>query len=186
LTIIDLAAGEQPVYNEDRSILVVFNGEIFNYQELRKDLVARGHRFSTNTDTEVIVHSYEEFGMACVERFRGMFAFALYDTKQGSLFLARDRLGIKPLYYSQIGNRLVFASEVKPVLLAAGGHASPDPAAVDFFTSIGYVPGENTIFKGIKKLLPGHLLQWKPGQVAPTIEKYWEVPDGQSGPKSFD
>ncbi len=98
LTVIDLAAGEQPVYNEDRSILVMFNGEIFNYQELRQDLVARGHRFSTNTDTEVIVHSYEEFGTTCVERFRGMFAFALYDTRQGTLFLARDRLGIKPLY----------------------------------------------------------------------------------------
>jgi asparagine synthase (glutamine-hydrolysing) len=186
LTVIDLAAGEQPVYNEDKSILVVFNGEIFNYQELRRDLLARGHRFSTNTDTEVIVHAYEEFGPRCVERFRGMFAFALYDTKQGSLFIARDRLGIKPLYYSAANGRLVFASEVKPVLLAGGGYATPEPAAIDFFTSIGYVPGEDTIFKGVKKLLPGHYLQWKPGQAAPVIEKYWEVPDGQSGPRSFE
>lgn len=186
LTVIDLEAGEQPVYNEDKSILVMFNGEIFNYQELRADLIARGHRFSTNTDTEVIVHSYEEFGTRCVERFRGMFAFAIYDTKQGSLFIARDRLGIKPLYYSTAGGRLVFASEVKPVLLASGGYATPDPAAVDFFTAIGYVPGEDTMFKGVKKLLPGHFLQWKPGQLAPTIERYWEVPDGPIRPRSFD
>ncbi len=186
LTIIDLAAGEQPVYNEDRSILVVFNGEIFNYQELRRDLIARGHRFSTNTDTEVIVHSYEEFGIACVERFRGMFAFALYDTKQGSLFMARDRLGIKPLYYSMVGNRLVFASEVKPVLLARGGLARPEPAAIDFFTAVGYVPGEDTMFQGVKKLLPGHLLQWKPGQAAPRIDRYWDVPDGPARNLTFD
>lgn len=177
LTIIDLEAGEQPVYNEDRSLLVVFNGEIFNYQELRQDLIARGHRFSTQTDTEVIVHAYEEFGTACVERFRGMFAFALYDTNQGTLFIARDRLGIKPLYYSLVGNRLVFASEVKPVLLARGGRASPDAAAIDFFTAVGYVPGEDTLFQGVKKLLPGHLLTWKPGQAAPRIERYWDVPD---------
>ena len=186
LTVIDLAAGEQPVYNEDHSILVVFNGEIFNYQELRKDLVARGHRFSTNTDTEVIVHSYEEFGTACVQRFRGMFAFALYDTKQGTLFIARDRLGIKPLYYSMVGNRLVFASEVKPVLLARGGLASPEPAAIDFFTAVGYVPGEDTMFRGVKKLLPGHHLLWKPGQAAPRIERYWDVPDGPTRKLTFD
>jgi len=186
LTIIDLAAGEQPVYNEDRSILVVFNGEIFNYQELRRDLIARGHRFSTNTDTEVIVHSYEEFGIACVERFRGMFAFALYDTKQGTLFIARDRLGIKPLYYSMVGNRLVFASEVKPVLLARGGLASPEPAAIDFFTAVGYVPGEDTMFQGVKKLLPGHVLHWKPGQATPRIDRYWDVPDGPARKLSLD
>jgi asparagine synthase (glutamine-hydrolysing) len=186
LTIIDLAAGEQPVYNEDRSLLVVFNGEIFNYQELRKDLIARGHRFSTQTDTEVIVHAYEEFGTDCVERFRGMFAFALYDTRNGTLFIARDRLGVKPLYYSMVGNRLVFASEVKPVLLARGGLASPDPAAIDFFTAVGYVPGEDTMFQGVKKLLPGHHMLWKPGQPAPRVERYWDVPDGPARQLTLD
>jgi asparagine synthase (glutamine-hydrolysing) len=186
LTIIDLAAGEQPVYNEDKSILVVFNGEIFNYQELRAELIARGHRFSTNTDTEVIVHSYEEYGARCVERFRGMFAFALYDTKQGSLLIARDRLGIKPLYYSMVNGQLVFASEVKPILLARGGLADPDPKAIDFFSAIGYVPGEDTMFRGVKKLLPGHILQWRPGKAAPVIERYWEVPDAPARVMSFD
>jgi asparagine synthase (glutamine-hydrolysing) len=186
LTIIDLAAGEQPVYNEDRSLLVVFNGEIFNYQELRRELIARGHRFSTQTDTEVIVHAYEEYGTACVQRFRGMFAFALYDTRQGSLFMARDRLGVKPLYYSLIGSRLAFASEVKPVLLARGGVATPEPAAIDFFTAVGYVPGEDTMFQGVKKLLPGHYMTWKPGQSAPHIERYWDVPDNPARHLTLD
>ncbi len=175
LTIIDLEAGEQPVFNEDRTVLVVFNGEIFNYRELRKELELRGHRFATNTDTEVIVHAYEEYGARCVEHFRGMFAFALHDTRSGGLFLARDRLGIKPLYYTLDRGRLLFASEVKPLLLALGGTATPDAAAIDFFVNVGYVPGERTLFQGIRKLLPGHTLQWQHGR--PQIERFWDVPD---------
>jgi asparagine synthase (glutamine-hydrolysing) len=179
LTIIDLAAGEQPVYNEDRSLLVVFNGEIFNYRELRDELKALGHQFRTATDTEVIVHAYEEYGTQCVERLRGMFAFALYDTRSGDIFLARDRLGIKPLYYTLVDGSVRFASEVKPLLRAQGGRADPDPDAIDFFVSVGYVPGETTVFKGIRKLLPGHWMLWRSGRPAPQIKRYWDIPAGQ-------
>jgi asparagine synthase (glutamine-hydrolysing) len=177
LTIIDLAAGEQPVFNEDRSILVVFNGEIFNYKVLRQELQKRGHQFRTATDTEVIVHAYEEYGVDCVNHFRGMFAFAVYDTRTKCLFMARDRLGVKPLYYSQDRNGIRFASEIKPLLLGQGGKASPDPAAIDFFVSVGYVPGETTLFQNIRKLLPGHWLRWEHGKPAPVIQRYWDVPD---------
>lgn len=184
LSVIDLAAGEQPVFNEDRTVLVVFNGEIFNYQEVRKTLEGLGHTFRTNTDTEVIVHAYEQYGERCVEHFRGMFAFFLHDTRSGEIFLARDRLGVKPLYFTVHNGRLLFASEVKPLLLALGGVASPDPAAIDFFVSIGYVPGDRTIFRGIRKLLPGHFMRWRNG--APAISQYWDVPDEPARVASFE
>lgn len=184
LTIIDLEAGEQPVFNEDESVMVVFNGEIFNYQEIRASLEARGHRFRTRTDTEVIVHAWEEYGARCVEHFRGMFAFCLYDQGSGEIFLARDRLGVKPLYYTVSRGRLLFASEIKPLLLALGGEAQVDPAAVEFFVSIGYVPGERTVFKGIRKLLPGHTMQWAHGE--PRIAKYWDVPDEPVAVRSIE
>jgi len=176
LNIIDLSAGEQPVYNEDGTILVVFNGEIFNYQELRSTLQQRGHVFRTATDTEVIVHAYEEYAEDCVEHFRGMFAFAVYDTRSESLFLARDRLGIKPLYYAIDGDTIAFASEVKPLLMTRGGRAEPEPTAIDFFLSVGYVPGSVTMFRGIRKLLPGHTLRWSRGSSEPLISRYWDVP----------
>lgn len=175
LTIIDLSAGEQPVFNEDRSVLVVFNGEIFNFREVRKQLEAAGHVFRTNTDTEVIVHAYEEYGVRCVDHFRGMFAFAVYDLRTRRIFLARDRMGIKPLYYAVSRGRLIFASEIKPLLLALGTPAQPDATAVDFFVTAGYVPGELTMFKGIKKLLPAHYLEWRDGAVCTT--PYWDIPD---------
>ncbi|HLU07857.1 MAG TPA: asparagine synthase (glutamine-hydrolyzing), partial [Woeseiaceae bacterium] len=175
LTIIDLSAGEQPVFNEDRSVLVVFNGEIFNFQELRKDLERRGHAFRTNTDTEVIVHAYEEYGASCVDHFRGMFAFAVFDKRDGKIFLARDRMGIKPLYYATAGGRLLFASEVKPLLLALGESARVDAGAVDFFVTTGFVPGDTTVFGGIHKLLPGCYLEWVNG--APRTTRYWDLPD---------
>jgi asparagine synthase (glutamine-hydrolysing) len=175
LNIIDLEAGEQPVFNEDGSVLVVFNGEIFNYREIRETLEGRGHRFRTRTDTEVIVHAWEEYGTRCLDHFRGMFAFCLYDRRTGAIFLARDRLGVKPLYYAVCGGRLIFASEVKPLLLALRGSTEPDAQAVDFFVSVGYVPGERTLFKGIRKLLPGHYMQWEHG--GPRITRYWDVPD---------
>lgn len=184
LNIIDLEAGEQPVFNEDETVLVVFNGEIFNYQEIRRTLEGRGHRFRTNTDTEVIVHAWEEYGTRCVDHFRGMFAFCLYDIRTRAIFLARDRMGVKPLYYTVSGGRLIFASEVKPLLLALGGVAEPDPVAVDFFVSVGYVPGERTLFKGIRKLLPGHFMQWEHGE--PRITRYWDVPDEPAQAVSFE
>jgi len=184
LSIIDLSAGEQPVFNEDRSVLVVFNGEIFNYQDVRRELERAGHTFRTNTDTEVIVHAYEEYGERCVDHFRGMFAFFLQDTRTGEIFLARDRLGVKPLYYALRDGKLFFASEVKPLLLALGGRAEPDEQAIDFFMSIGYVPGELTIFRGIRKLLPGHFMRWRNG--APAITRYWDVPDEPARVLSFE
>ncbi len=176
LTVIDLEAGEQPVFNEDRSVLVVFNGEIFNYKSVRRELEAAGHVFSTNTDTEVIVHAYEQYGARCVDHFRGMFAFALYDLRTRKIFIARDRMGIKPLYYAVSGGRLLFASEIKPLLLALGGQARPEPSAIDYFVTIGYVPGDRTIFSGIRKLPPGHYLEWQSG--APRVTRYWDLPDG--------
>lgn len=184
LNIIDLDAGEQPVFNEDKTILVVFNGEIFNFQELRKSLESLGHQFRTLTDTEVIVHAWEEYGTRCVDHFRGMFAFCLHDLRTGALFLARDRLGVKPLYYADVGGRLLFASEVKPLLLALGGAAKPDLVAVEFFVSVGYVPGARTLFEGIQKLLPGHFMQWEQG--APRITRYWDVPDEPERKISFE
>lgn len=175
LTIIDLSAGEQPVFNEDRSILVAFNGEIYNYRAVRATLERAGHRFSTNTDTEVIVHAWEEFGEACLEHFRGMFAFALHDTRTGQLLIARDRMGIKPLYYAVDAGRLIFASEIKPILLALGKPVRANPEALDLFMSSGYVAGELTLFDGVRKLQPGHLLEWVDG--APRTRPYWDLPD---------
>lgn len=175
LTVIDLSAGEQPVFNEDSSILVVFNGEIFNYQSVRKDLERSGHVFRTHTDTEVIVHAYEQYGDRCVDHFRGMFAFALYDRKRGEIFLARDRLGVKPLYYAVANDKLFFASEIKPLLLALDRPVKASPEAIDFFMSNGYVPGELTMFDGVRKLPPGHHMRWANGK--PDVRSYWDIPD---------
>jgi asparagine synthase (glutamine-hydrolysing) len=176
LTIIDLSAGEQPVFNEDRSILVVFNGEIYNYKSVRADLERLGHVFRTHTDTEVIVHAWEEYGERCLDHLRGMFAFALFHRGTGEILLARDRLGVKPLYYAIEGSRLIFASEIKPLLLAINRPARANAVAVDFFMTNGYVPGEQTMFDGIRKLPPGFLMRWKPGQEL-DIRRYWDVPD---------
>jgi asparagine synthase (glutamine-hydrolysing) len=175
LTVIDLAAGAQPVFNEDKSILVVFNGEIYNYRQLRSELEKQGHVFRTQTDTEVIVHAYEQYGESCVDHFRGMFAFALYDTVRNGIFLARDRLGVKPLYYAEANGKLHFASEVKPLLLALNRPVRAPLAAVDFFMSTGYVAGELTMFEGVHQLPPGHFMRWTRG--APEIRRYWDLPD---------
>lgn len=180
LTIIDLTAGEQPVFNEDKSILVVFNGEIFNYKAVRAELEKCGHVFRTQTDTEVIVHAYEQYGESCVDHFRGMFAFALYDTRRNSIFLARDRLGVKPLYYAVADGKLYFASEIKPLLLALNRPVRAPLAAVDFFMSNGYVPGELTMFDGVNKLPPGHLMRWSNGSAQ--VRRYWDLPDQPAVP----
>jgi asparagine synthase (glutamine-hydrolysing) len=173
LSIIDLQSGHQPIANEDESIWVVFNGEIYNHRELRCELEAMGHRFRTQSDTEAIVHAYEEFGDRCVERMNGMFAFAVLDQKRQLLFLARDRLGIKPLYYFVDTRRVLFGSEIKAILSHDDVPRELDFAALDSFLTFEYVAGPQSIFKAIKKLPAGHTMMVTPQGV--TITRYWDV-----------
>src|SRR5688572_16020503 len=156
LSIIDLSTGHQPIHNEDGTAWVVFNGEIYNYRELRTALERAGHRFYTSSDTETIVHGYEEWGEAVFSRLRGMFGIAIWDARDRTLLLARDRAGIKPLYYAEAGGRLVFGSEAKCLL--ASGEVSPeiDPAALDHYLAYLYTPPDQAIFRGVRKLRPGH------------------------------
>jgi asparagine synthase (glutamine-hydrolysing) len=173
LSIIDLNTGHQPIFNEDGTIAIVFNGEIYNYGELRNELKGKGHTFRTKSDTEVIVHLYEEYGEACVERLRGMFAFAIWDNREKLLLLARDRVGIKPLYYWYSEEALLFGSEIKAILADPDVGREIDPGMIDRFLSFYFVPGEETLFKGIRKLLPGHCLVVRSGRV--TIRQYWDL-----------
>ncbi|HLZ39523.1 MAG TPA: asparagine synthase (glutamine-hydrolyzing) [Candidatus Sulfotelmatobacter sp.] len=183
LSIIDLAGGHQPIFNEDRSVAIVFNGEIYNFQELRRELDAKGHRFSTNSDTEVIVHLYEEHGAECVKKLRGMFAFALYDERRRRLLLARDRLGIKPLHYALNEGRLLFGSEIKAILAAAPELNEIDPRAVLQYFYFGYIPDPLTAFTSIRKLPPGHILEFEQGKIS--IRQYWDLPQyGTDAPRS--
>src|SRR5437667_12685163 len=156
LSIIDLSTGRQPIHNEDKNIWVVFNGEIYNFPELRRDLETRGHQFYTHTDTEVIVHLYEELGADCVKKLRGMFGLAIYDKTKRKLVLARDRLGKKPLHYALVGDKLYFASEIKSILAVAPELAQVNSQALLEYLNFGYVPDPITIFTGIHKLSPGH------------------------------
>lgn len=179
LSIIDLSGGQQPLYNEDRSIVTVYNGEIYNFQELAEQLIAAGHHFRTRCDTEVIVHAWEEWGEACVERFRGMFAFALWDEGRQTLFLARDRLGIKPLYYTVSANGLlVFGSELKALLLHPDVTREIDVHAVEDYFAYGYVPDPKTIYAGVSKLPPGHVISYQRGSTAPAVRAYWDIKFG--------
>ncbi|MBI3268219.1 MAG: asparagine synthase (glutamine-hydrolyzing) [Planctomycetes bacterium] len=171
LSIIDLTTGQQPLSNEDGTIWVVFNGEIYNYQELRKSLVTKGHVFKTNTDTEVIVHLYEDQGSACVHYLRGMFALAVWDDRNQELVLARDRLGKKPLVYAMDPRGIFFGSEIKSILEVPGIPRTVDPVALDHYLSYQYVPAPLTMFKGISKLPPGHFLVYRGGQVH--SYRYW-------------
>jgi asparagine synthase (glutamine-hydrolysing) len=173
LAIIDLNSGHQPISNEDGTVWIVFNGEIYNYRELRRFLLSKGHVFKTQTDTEVIVHLYEEFGPQCLEKLRGMFAFAIWDENKKTLFLARDRVGIKPLYYSLIDNSIVFASEIKAILADPAIKRTLAPEIIDRFLTFLYVPGEETLLKGIRKLAPGHYLLAKDGKTE--IQQYWDL-----------
>ena len=170
LSIIDLAGGHQPLSNEDGTVWVVFNGEVYNYRDLRPNLEARGHRFATNSDTEVIVHLYEEYGPDFVQHLRGMFAIALWDKARETLVLVRDRLGVKPLYYAALGDRLVFGSELK-ALMADGVSREIDRQALHEYLSYNYIPGPRTIFSAVKKLQPGHRLIARRGHVS--VESYW-------------
>ncbi len=172
LSIIDLAGGHQPLWNEDRSVAVVFNGELYNFQEVRSDLEARGHRFATRSDTEVIVHLYEEVGDACVERLRGMFAFAVWDLRRKRLLIARDRLGIKPLYYAHERDRLVFGSELK-TLVVAGIDRELDRQALHDYLTLTHVPAPATIYRGARKLEPGCRLIVEDGRVR--VERWWQL-----------
>src|SRR5215471_3406987 len=176
LAIVDLATGDQPLFNEDGTVCVVYNGEIYNFQPLMAELAARGHVFRTRCDTEVIVHAWEEWGVACLDRFNGMFAFALWDAAQEVLFLARDRLGEKPLYYSFLSDgRLIFASELKSLLLCPGVDRRLDPRAIEEFFAFGYVPDPSSIYRGVRKLAPAHYLVVRRGEPAPEPRSYWDL-----------
>jgi asparagine synthase (glutamine-hydrolysing) len=180
LSIIDVAGGQQPVFNEDQSICIVYNGEIYNFSELRLGLESRGHRFHTRSDTEVIVHLYEEMGRHCVQKLRGMFAFAIYDARNRRLLLARDRLGIKPLHYAFVDGSLLFASEIKSILAVAPNLATIDQRALWQYCYFGYIPDPATAFARIRKLLPGHILEFEGGKV--NVDKYWELPQYSTHP----
>ncbi len=173
LSIIDLTTGQQPIYNNDRSKLIVFNGEIYNFKELKTDLEAHGYKFRTNSDTETIIHAYEKYGADCVQRLRGMFAFAIWDEREQSLFIARDRVGKKPLFYTVTAEgEFVFGSEMKVLLEHGGVKREIDHGALDAYLTFGYVPEEMCIFKGVQKLEPGHFLIFKNGEVR--TERYWD------------
>src|SRR5258706_5527761 len=183
LSIIDLSGGHQPVFNEDRTAWIVYNGEIYNFPELRPALESRGHRFYTKTDTEVIIHLYEEMGADCVKKLRGMFGLAIYDKVARKLVLARDRLGKKPLHYAQLGDKLYFASEIKSILAVAPELAEVNAQGLLEYLNYGYVPDPITIFTGIHKLPAGHLLEFADGKI--NIRQYWDLPQyGTHSPKS--
>jgi asparagine synthase (glutamine-hydrolysing) len=178
LAIIDLAGGRQPMTNEDGSLWIVFNGEIYNHQELQRDLEARGHRFRSKSDTEAILHLYEDAGERCVERLRGMFAFAIWDAARATLFLARDRLGKKPLYYRHQDGLFLFASEVKALLCHPAVSRQVNLDAFHHYLAFGYTPAEESIFAGIRKLPPAHTAMLRRGDL--TVRGYWRLPVGQA------
>jgi asparagine synthase (glutamine-hydrolysing) len=175
LSIIDLSGGQQPIFNEDKSVWIVFNGEIYNFPELRADLEKRGHRFSTHSDTEVIVHLYEDLGADCVQKLRGMFAFALYDERRSKLLVARDRFGKKPLHYAFTGNQFLFGSEIKSLLAVAPKlSGNINHQALLEFMYFGYILDPNTAFSQIQKLPAGHLLELERGEIR--IRQYRDLP----------
>ena len=180
LSIVDLASGHQPLTNEDGSVVIVFNGEIYNHAEIRPVLEAHGHVYRTRCDTETIVHAYEQWGDACVERFRGMFAFAIWDANRHRLLLARDRMGIKPLYWTVVRNRLVFGSEIKAILESRLVRAEANERALPELLGARYLSGAETLFTGIHRLLPGHVLVFEGG--AATTRQWWDVPVGRRDP----
>jgi asparagine synthase (glutamine-hydrolysing) len=175
LSIVDLSTGHQPINNEDGTLSIVFNGEIYNHRALRERLITRGHQFRTQSDTESIVHLYEEYGKNCVEHLRGMFAFAIWDAKQQSLFVARDRLGIKPLYYRLTPKSFIFGSEIKVLLAYPGATPELNRGALPEFLSFGYLSGDQSFYNGVRKLMPGHRLEIDQ-RGNPHVEQYWDLP----------
>ena len=186
LSIVDLAHGHQPISNEDGSVWIVFNGEIYNHSELAEQLKARGHRYSSRSDTETIVHLYEEYGDDCVKWLRGMFAFAIWDTRRGRLFVARDRVGIKPFYYTLNNGEFVFASEIKSLIASGRIRPALNEAAIPEYLAFGYLSGEDTLYAGVRKLLPGHSLSIDmAGKI--DLKQYWDLPVAEEQEsKSFD
>ncbi|MEZ6057719.1 MAG: asparagine synthase (glutamine-hydrolyzing) [Planctomycetaceae bacterium] len=174
LSIIDVAGGHQPLSNEDGTIWIIFNGEVYNYRELRPDLEARGHTFRTSSDTEVLIHAYEEYGIEALQKFRGMFAFAIWDGPRERLIVARDRIGQKPVFYRHDTNRLLFASELKSLLQVPGAPRELNPEAVDLFLTYQYVPHPHCILKGYHKLPPAHYMVYERGELH--VERYWQAP----------
>ena len=174
LSIIDIKTGHQPITNEDENLWIVYNGELYNHQELRKDLEARGHRYRTRSDTETIIHLFEEYGRDCVKYLRGMYAFAIWNRRKRELFIARDRLGIKPLYYWYDGKTLLFGSEIKAILVHPSVSAEFNRATLAEYLAFGYIPEPETMYAGIKKLLPGHTLELgETGELR--ITQYWDL-----------
>ena len=173
LSIIDLEGGVQPFFNESKSLALIYNGEIYNYKEIRQSLILKGYRFTSNSDTETILVAYEEWGEDCVQRFEGMFAFAIWDDMSKKLFVARDRLGIKPLLYAEYNGQLVFASEIKAIIADPRFPREIDETAIVAFFNYSYIPSPYTIFAGIRKLLPGHHMTWQNGKL--TIRQYWDL-----------
>jgi len=184
LSIIDLSTGRQPMFNEDEQIVTVYNGEIYNYKEIKKELEAKGHIFKTDCDTEVIVHGYEQWGTDCVDKFNGMFAFVLWDNRAEKMWVVRDRLGIKPLYYYLDKDVFICASEIKAILKTDLVKSELNENVLDAYFSVGYVPGPETMFKGIKKLLPGHFLLVRGSDVRE--DEYWDFSDVHPRDISFD
>ena len=178
LSIIDVGGGRQPIYNEDGSVVVVFNGEIYNHHSLRQSLEVSGHRFRTHSDTEVLVHLYEEFGVEMVSRLHGMFAFAIWDSRDRSLLIARDRTGMKPLSYLESQDGLVFCSELRSLYALHPDRLRVSPGAVMQYLAFGYVPDPDSIFEGVKKLPPGHLLVWKADK-GTKVRRYWTPPSAE-------
>lgn len=174
LSIVDLANGAQPMCNEDESVWITYNGEVYNHAQLRSEL-KQNHQFKTNCDTEVIIHAYEQWGTKCVERLSGMFSFAIWDSKRNRVFAARDRLGIKPFYYAQADDLIIFASEIKAIIASGLIKAELACELVPEQMTFGYLAGENTLFAGIKKLMPGHWMCWEDGKLA--ITQYWDIPE---------
>jgi asparagine synthase (glutamine-hydrolysing) len=178
LSILDLSeAGSQPMTSPGGRFWVVYNGEIYNYLEIRKDLEALGCQFRSGSDTEVLLHAYEQWGAACLERFMGMYAFAIWDRARRELFAARDRLGIKPFYYRQTANGILFASEIKSILAVQAEPREVEASLIDAYMDFGYVPGEDTLHRGIKRLLPGHTLTWRDNRM--TVSGYWDLRFGR-------
>ena len=183
LSIIDLPGGHQPIANEDESVWITFNGEIYNYRDLRPDLLARGHQFRTNSDTETILHLYEEYDLSFLDHLRGMFAFAIWDGRKRRLLLARDRLGVKPLFYRLEPGRLAFASELRTLRELLPRPPEIDPQSIYDFFGFRYIPAPRTFYRGVEKLLPGHFLVADPRGVR--SHAYWDIPAEEETAKRF-
>ena len=184
LSIIDLNGGSQPIYNNDKTKVIVFNGEIYNYQKLRKELTKKGYKFQTKTDTEVILHGYEEYKEKILDKLRGMFAFAIYDIKNKELFAARDFYGIKPFYYTKMDNTFIFGSEIKSFLIHPHFKKELNKNMLEYYLTFQYSAGKETFFKNVYKLMPGHYLKYKDGKL--TVKKYYEIKFEEDNTKTYE